>query len=515
MRRRLFPPRLFLLFLVLVVALPATGQPPVDRPEDRGEVISLGAPARMTETGPLFALRPIVSRLGGSLTGAGTITLTLGDTRIVAGDGNATVLVDQEIVQLSQPPQLSGGEEGGGTLLVPLDFLRATYGQLDELVFDWSREARLLTARRPVPRNLAVTIDVVHLQGVSTVVLQFPESFEFEIVERPGGVDVRPRRDQLDPPVPTPRVSDPLVEDVRVVPDRVRIDLARGAEAESYTLERPFRIVFDVVIRDEPEDVAEEIEDVEPPRDRPGLNMIVIDPGHGGFETGAVGADGVLEKDLTLTLARLLRDRLRQELPVRVVLTRDDDVTLAHDARPAVANQNKADLFISIHLNSSLGSTAHGAETYFLSNEASDARAAAAAEAENRSARAGADSSDEDPLYDLQLILWDLAQSHHLSESQRVATLIQRELNSTLGLRDRGVKQAPFRVLMGAAMPAVLVELGFLSNPSEAAKLDDPAYRSELVAALVRAVGQYRAQLEGTPDEPADAAAAEDAEPTP
>ena len=133
MRRRLFPPRLVLLFLVLVVALPATGQPPVDRPEDRGEVISLGAPARMTETGPLFALRPIVSRLGGSLTGAGTITLTLGDTRIVAGDGNATVLVDQEIVQLSQPPQLSGGEEGGGTLLVPLDFLRATYGQLDEL----------------------------------------------------------------------------------------------------------------------------------------------------------------------------------------------------------------------------------------------------------------------------------------------------------------------------------------------------------------------------------------------
>ena len=299
-------------------------------------------------------------------------------------------------------------------------------------------------------------------------------------------------------------MSDPLVEDVRVVPDRVRIDLARGAEAESYTLERPFRIVFDVVIREEPEDVAEEIEDVEPPRDRPGLNMIVIDPGHGGVETGAVGADGVLEKDLTLTLARLLRDRLRQELPVRVVLTRDDDVTLAHDARPAVANQNKADLFISIHLNSSLGSTAHGAETYFLSNEASDARAAAAAEAENRSARAGADSSDEDPLYDLQLILWDLAQSHHLSESQRVATLIQRELNSTLGLRDRGVKQAPFRVLMGAAMPAVLVELGFLSNPSEAAKLDDPAYRSELVAALVRAVGQYRAQLEGTPDEPAD-----------
>jgi N-acetylmuramoyl-L-alanine amidase len=202
----------------------------------------------------------------------------------------------------------------------------------------------------------------------------------------------------------------------------------------------------------------------------------------------------VLEKNLTLELARLLQARLRQSLPVRVVLTRDEDVTLDHDSRPAVANQNKADLFISIHLNSSLGSTAHGAETYFLSSEASDARAAAAAEAENRPVAAG---GDEDPLYDLQLILWDLAQSHHLSESQRVATFIQQELNSTLGLRDRGVKQAPFRVLMGAAMPAVLVELGFLSNPSEAAKLESAEYRADLVDALVRAVGRYRAELGG------------------
>jgi N-acetylmuramoyl-L-alanine amidase len=459
--------------------------------------ILLGGPGGTSESGqPLFALRPIVQRLGGTLTGVGTVTLTLGETRIVAGADNPTVLIDQEIVQLSQPPVLP---EGGTGLLVPLEFLRATYGRVEELELEYSPDTRQLVARRPVPTTLPVAVDVVHLQGVSTVVLQFPQSFQYELVERPGGVDVRPRRDRFEVPFPMPRVSDPLVDDVRVSPERVRIDLARGARAESYTLERPFRLVFDVVVAEEPaEPGEEETGDAEPlrngERDREGLHTIVIDPGHGGVETGAVGAGGVLEKNLTLELARLLQARLRQSLPVRVVLTRDEDVTLDHDSRPAVANQNKADLFISIHLNSSLGSTAHGAETYFLSSEASDARAAAAAEAENRPVGVG---GDEDPLYDLQLILWDLAQSHHLSESQRVATFIQQELNSTLGLRDRGVKQAPFRVLMGAAMPAVLVELGFLSNPSEAAKLESAEYRADLVDALVRAVGRYRAELGG------------------
>jgi N-acetylmuramoyl-L-alanine amidase len=133
--------------------------------------------------------------------------------------------------------------------------------------------------------------------------------------------------------------------------------------------------------------------------------------------------------------------------------------------------------------------------------QASDAAAASAAAIENAPApaaegMAAAGGAGADPLYDLQLILWELAQSHHLAESQRLAALIQEELNSTLSLRDRGVRQAPFRVLMGAAMPAVLVELGFLSNPEEEARLQNPAYRAELIEALVRAITRYRAQGE-------------------
>jgi N-acetylmuramoyl-L-alanine amidase len=189
---------------------------------------------------------------------------------------------------------------------------------------------------------------------------------------------------------------------------------------------------------------------------------------------------------------------------VRVTLTRDEDAILPHETRTAIANQNKADLFISLHLNSAFGPTAHGAETYFLSAAASDERAARSAAAENRPAPGGAPTGD-DPLYELQLMLWDLAQNHFLTQSQRLATLIQGELNTTLGLRDRGVKQPPFLVLMGAAMPAVLVEVGFLSNPGEERQLQDPAYRSELAAALVRAIARYRDEVEPRPAAEADA----------
>src|SRR5262249_6923173 len=254
--------------------------------------------------------------------------------------------------------------------------------------------------------------------------------------------------------------ADPLVPRIDLGPERIHLQLAPGTAAQSYVLRDPFRLVFDVV-------PAARQAAAPPPAPRPrtpatGIHTIVIDPGHGGAETGALTARGIAEKDLTMLLAQALKSRLEAALPVRVVLTRTGDEQLSLDSRAALANQLKADLFLSIHLNSSVGSAARGAETYFLATQASDAHAQSAADAENAAAQSGGDG---DALYDLQLILWDLAQSHHLARSQRLAGLIQTELNNTLGLRDRGVKQAPFRVLMGAAMPAVLVELGFLSNP--------------------------------------------------
>ena len=486
----------------VLLALPLLVWPQVGRPQppQRSAVTLEGRelPVLVTITpgGPVFSLKPLVDSLGGQLSADSSgesVSLKIEGAEVVIGGGSAVITVGESIVSLSQPVT-----RGPGGFQVPLDFLRKTYGDLAGYSFDWRpEEARLVIARRE-SREIKVILDVVHLQGMTTVVLQFPETPRYHLNQQPGLVEVQMLADRLAPPPAHKRLEDGLVQDVAVTPQQVRIQLVSDAEVESYVLENPFRLVFDVHRK-----TMATVPVLPPstPFERgSGVRTIVVDPGHGGAESGAVGPGGVQEKELTLQLARDLTARLEQRLPVRVVLTRGDDATLPLDARTAIANQNKADLFISIHLNSSLGSGAHGAETYFLSSQASDLRAAGSATAENNPGVAGAGVAGAGPgmqeNQDLQLILWDLAQSHHLAESQRFAALVQAELNEALQLKDRGVKQAPFRVLMGAAMPAVLVEVGFLSNPDEETKLQSSAYRANLIDALVRAVMRYKTAVE-------------------
>ncbi|MEO6192831.1 MAG: N-acetylmuramoyl-L-alanine amidase [Thermoanaerobaculia bacterium] len=459
----------------------------------------IAVPVVINQSGPMFGLSPIAEALGGKMTSdesGESITLRIADKDVVIGPGNAIITVGDNIISLSQPPS-----RGEGGLQVPVDFLKKTFGDLLGYAFEWHPEISRLTIARRGNRELAVTLDVVHLQGMTTIVLQFPEEPRYQIDRsQPGAITVQMLSDQLTPP-PAKEVQDPLVQAVVIGPQQVRIQLAAGAQAENYVLENPFRLVFDIHPTSSVDVPAQPLERT---KRAPGIHLIVIDPGHGGAESGAVGPGGVMEKDLTLEFARELAGKLGR-LGVQTLLTRNEDVTVPHDARPALANQNRADLFISIHLNSSLGAGAHGTETYFLSPQATDARAARAAAAENATPPAagatatapGAGAAAEQE--DVDLILWDLAQSHHLSESQRLANLIQGELNTALQLKDRGVKQAPFRVLKGATMPAVLVELGFISNPEEEKKLQDPAYRDQLLDSLVTAIARYRSSIEGQP----------------
>jgi N-acetylmuramoyl-L-alanine amidase len=221
------------------------------------------------------------------------------------------------------------------------------------------------------------------------------------------------------------------------------------------------------------------------------LPVIVLDPGHGGVETGATGPSGLQEKALTLDLAQRLKSRLERQ-GATVVLTRDDDRILPLDDRTAIANHNRAMLFISIHLNASKRKAAVGAETYFLSTGATDDEARTLAGLENKAYESpGSDGQAQPkspPDHGLELILWDLAQNSFLAESSRLAEAVQAELNTATGVRDRGVRQAPFRVLMGATMPAVLIEAGFISNPEEEARFKDDAYKDKVVDAIARAV---------------------------
>lgn len=456
---------------------------------------SLSVPARQTAAGPMFSLAPLAERLGGQLERGAygeSYELRILDQKLIFGPESPAVTIGEQIFRLSQPPiqSVSG-------VLVPLDFLDEAFGAGLGFGFQWDRASLTLRISRRDSRILLVATELVHLQGATTLAFEFSEPPRYRLEELPGMVTIEVRGDRLRARGRTP-ADDPLIRRVSIDDQRIRISLEAGAKAQSYVLENPFRLVFDIYQGGIAASESDAPARITRPQRRDGVHTIVIDPGHGGSETGAKSASGVYEKELTLILAKSLRRRLLSRLPVEVVLTREGDDELPLPTRTAIANQNKADLFISLHLNSSYGAKAHGAETYILSTEASDAQAAGAARAENEAGAAVA--GDVDPLYDLQLILWDLSQNHHLSESLRFASLVQEELNQALKLRDRGVKQAPFQVLQGAAMPAVLVELGFLSNPAEDSRLQDSEYRAQLVDALVRAVVRYKSQAELGPD---------------
>jgi N-acetylmuramoyl-L-alanine amidase len=488
-----------------LLALPLPAEQGSDTPEVfpggtarlryRGQVVAATSFSR-APLGPLFGLVPIASLLGikveiGPL--GDSHTLFFADRRIVVGPDQAAMVVipndikaETDTLTLNQRPhKVASG------LQVSLDFLALTFGERLNQEFQWNAEALELELDSRQLRELTATVDLIHQSGLSTLTISFSQPPRYQLEELPGALEIRLLGDRLLEPLPFLHKNDPLVAGLEVLPDRLRVRLAEGAVSGESRMLGGSKLLVLEIIRQSTTRTRDALNSQVALRPSSKVRTIVIDPGHGGQESGAVGPQGTLEKDLALQVARALQRQLVRRLGVSVKLTRDEDVDIPYDSRTAIANENKADLFISLHFNSSFGSRAHGAETFFLSREASDEMAAAAAAAENQTAAGG-----EDPELDLKLILWDLSQSYHLAESHRFASLVQKELNATLGLRDRGVKQAPFRVLIGANMPAVLVELGFLSNPKEETQLQSAAYRAQLVDALVRAVRLFKTQLE-------------------
>lgn len=212
-----------------------------------------------------------------------------------------------------------------------------------------------------------------------------------------------------------------------------------------------------------------------------------VDPGHGGDDTGAKGAKGLLEKNAVLTLAEALVVELEAAgLDARLSRSTDTFVPLWDRAR--LANEAGADLFISLHLNAARARQAKGSEVYFLTLGAGDRDAAAIAAQENGEDGPGA---RREPQNVVEGILDDLSQEAYLRESERLAVAIQGQLNKLGGIKERGVKQAPFVVLRGAAMPAVLVETVFISNPREEAKLKDSGFLRKAAQAITQGVRRY------------------------
>jgi N-acetylmuramoyl-L-alanine amidase len=300
-------------------------------------------------------------------------------------------------------------------------------------------------------------------------------------------------------------INDELLSDARAgqfTAESVRIvvDIKSFKTYKIFSLKNPFRIVLDVWGDDSDQQAADASTSPTLPSTGKlppgaiarqlalGVSRIVIDPGHGGKDFGAPGyLKGVYEKDVVLQIAKRLAHKVETELNCDAVLTRTTDRYLTLEERTAIANTQNADLFISIHTNAVRDRRAYGIETFFL-NLATDDDAIRVAAREN--------ATSAKNISDLETILNDLMQNAKISESSRLAGMVQQEVyrhlkNNFSHIRSKGVKQAPFYVLLGAQMPALLVETSFISNPRECKRLISAEYQDELCNGIIRGIRKY------------------------
>jgi N-acetylmuramoyl-L-alanine amidase len=316
--------------------------------------------------------------------------------------------------------------------------------------------------------TVRVVLDIDNIEGYKVFPLQDP----FRIVIDVRGAEVKEKaKEQAKESAPEPEKEKEADKDkerkevVKVEPRRPKRGVAKAKEPDkTVTLARQLGL---------------------------SVKKIVLDPGHGGKDPGCYLDGQIVEKDITLALAKLVEKKVQEKFGIEVILTRDKDAFVPLEKRTAFANVNKADLFISLHINANKQSDVHGFETYFL-NMATDERAVLVAAREN--------ATSEKNISDLQSILNDLMLNTKISESSKLAHDVQRGVLAQVkkryeNVRDLGVKQAPFYVLIGAEMPAILVETGFMTNPVERRRLQSPRYLETLADGIVAGVERYMKSL--------------------
>jgi N-acetylmuramoyl-L-alanine amidase len=436
-----------------------------------------------------FAADEVIAGLGGSVTRDGNgFKAALNNVVAAFGTDSRFGVVKDDLIEMPVPPVTIDNRP-----YVPWQFFQGFLLRASGLDATWDPAARVLQVHPGQTAAVGIQVSVANVQGISKLVLTLTGPADYAIVKEPGAYTVR-FRTAIKAPYVEQAHEDPYVAKTSFIGNDLRIQLtAPDVVGDAYRLENPFRIVLDLRKGAAAAPGTPQPFPSTKPVESPGIHTIVIDPGHGGKEVGAIGPAGLMEKDATLAVCKLLAVALEAKLKTRVILTRSDDAVVPLNQRTAIANQYHADLFLSVHMNAAIVKGAHGAETYFLSLDASDKLAEKAAEVENASAKtlaAPASSSD------LKLILWDLAQQEYLNESSRLAQAVQEEMNRITGVQSRGVKQAPFKVLVGATMPAALVEVAFITNPDEESKIKSEAFQKTVVDALTTAVARYKVDYE-------------------
>jgi len=452
--------------------------------------------AYMMQNGVAFVSAPdVVTALGGTIQPDSTgYKVTLNNMVAAFGPDTRFAVVKDDLIEMPLAPVVVAGVP-----FVSPAFFNGFLGKATDQEAVWDPPSHSLTIRPRQQSIVTMQISVTNVQGISKIVLTLSAPSDYSITKEPAAYVIH-FKSPLKVPFSEQAYDDPAVSHATFSGNDLRIQLTSPDVAgDTYKLDNPFRIVLDLrkvaSMPGQPSQPQQPQQPTPKPAEPSGIRTIVIDPGHGGKDIGAAGPAGLAEKEITLSVARKLAAALQSKINARVVLTRDDDTLVSLDQRTAIANQYHADLFLSVHMNAAVVKGAKGSETYFLSLEASDEIARRAAESENASTSAARTTSPA-PSADLKLILWDLAQQEYLQESSRFAADIQEEMNRATGVKNRGVKQAPFKVLVGATMPAALVEVGFITNPDEESKLKSDEFQDMMVDALVRAVERYKTDYE-------------------
>lgn len=432
---------------------------------------------------------------------AGGLTITYRGRTIVVSTAQPMASVSGRVIALPSPAVRSGNR-----WYVPIDFLPRALGPIYDTRIDLRRPSRLLiVGDLRVPRITAR----VDMPGPPThATIEITPTSPVVVTTDAGRVIVRIEADALDPALPAGGGG--LIDAIRAGDQPLTIAVllneragaARAVPADSGGVTR---VTIDVSPVLPPNETAAAPPPVAAPpaagapapapplfsASRPALQTIVIDPGHGGDDVGARGARGAEEKTLTLEVARRLRALIEMRLGVRVVLTRQEDRAVTLDERASIANNSKADLFLSLHLNTSLGGSVSGAEVYYarLDREGEDARRAAEDEGVALPVLGGTMRS-------IDVIQWDLAQARHVEASEVLAGILERDLRAQVAMSPRPRHEAPLRVLTGVNMPAALIEMGYLSNANQERQAQTEAYQSSVAQAIFNSIVEFRSYLE-------------------
>ena len=422
---------------------------------------------------------------------SGALTVSYRGRTIVLTPEQALASVAGRLISLPAPPVRAGNR-----WLVPLEFISRALTP----VYDTRLELRaathvLLVGDLRVPR-VAIRYEPIGT-GARLTIDAAPQTASVVTQDNNARISVKFDADALDAAIPPVQAQGlvPIVQAIRLIDAAtLAVELGprfAGFRASTQNVEAGTRLVIDLVANAPLETAAPPPSPPPPPgelpifgQQAPTIRTIVLDAGHGGDDVGTKGADDTMEKDVTLAVARRLRAVLENRLGARVLLTRDDDRSVPLDERTAAANNNKADVFLSLHANGSPRAATRGASIYVAAFTAEDRSAAALAPA--RVPIFGGGSRD------IELVPWNLAQIRHVDQSTELARILQREFENRVPLGARPIEHAPFRVLESANMPAALIEMGYLTNADQEKQLAGAEFQSAFAQAVADGIARFR-----------------------